>query len=70
MPLGHAHRYEGAPVAGILLHGSPKLLACFGDREEPVWTRRPGSEFVPEETAVPVTEEARAEQGLGPRPTA
>ena len=45
-------------------------ILLFGAEFTKVWTKRRGSGFVPELTAVPVTEEARAEQGLGPRTTA
>ena len=45
-------------------------ILLFGAEFTKVWTKRRGSGFVPKETAVPVTEEARAEQGLGPRPPA
>jgi membrane protein len=40
-------------------------IIYFGAEFTKVWTRRRGSGFTPQETAVPVTAEARAEQGLG-----
>ena len=45
-------------------------ILLFGAEFTKVWTARRGSGFVPGITAVPVTEEARAEQGLRPRTTA
>ena len=44
-------------------------ILYFGAEFTKVWTRRRGSGFTPQENAVPVTAEARAEQGLGPTPT-
>jgi len=45
-------------------------ILLLGAEFTKVWTKRRGSGFVPAITAVPVTEEARTEQGLGPRTTA
>ena len=53
----------------VWVYYSAQIL-LFGDEFTKVWTKRRGSGFVPEQTAVPVTQEARAEQGLGPRPPA
>jgi len=51
----------------VWVYYSAQIL-LFGAEFTKVWTKRRGSGFVPEQTAVPVTQEARAEQGLGPRP--
>jgi membrane protein len=56
-------------VVVVWVYYSAQIL-LFGAEFTKVWTRRRGSGFVPKEIAVPVTEEARAEQGLGPRPSA
>ena len=53
----------------VWVYYSAQIL-LFGAEFTKVWTKRRGSGFVPEQTAVPVTQEARAEQGLGPRPPA
>ena len=53
-------------VIVVWVYHSAQIL-LFGAEFTKVWTRRRGSGFVPEKTAVPVTPEARAEQGLGPR---
>jgi membrane protein len=53
----------------VWVYYSAQIL-LFGAEFTKVWTKRRGSGFVPENTAVPVTQEARAEQGLGPRPPA
>ena len=53
----------------VWVYYSAQIL-LFGAEFTKVWTKRRGSGFVPEKTAVPVTQEARAEQGLGPRPPA
>ena len=45
-------------------------ILLLGAEFTKVWTKRRGSGFAPAITAVPVTEEARTEQGLGPRTTA
>ena len=50
----------------VWVYYSAQIL-LFGAEFTKVWTKRRGSGFVPEKTAVPVTQEARAEQGLGPR---
>lgn len=55
-------------VIVVWVYYSAQIL-LFGAEFTKVWTRRRGSGFVPEKTAVPVTQEARAEQGMGP-PTA
>ena len=52
----------------VWVYYSAQIL-YFGAEFTKVWTRRRGSGFTPAETAVPVTAEARAEQGLGPSPT-
>ena len=52
----------------VWVYYSAQIL-YFGAEFTKVWTRRRGSGFTPNETAVPVTAEARAEQGLGPSPT-
>jgi membrane protein len=52
----------------VWVYYSAQIL-LFGAEFTKVWTKRRGSGFVPEHTAVPVTQEARAEQGLGSRPT-
>ena len=51
-------------VLFVWVYYSAQIL-YFGAEFTKVWTRRRGSGFTPAETAVPVTEEARAEQGLG-----
>lgn len=51
----------------VWVYYSAQIL-LLGAEFTKVWTKRRGSGFVPEKTAVPVTQEARAEQGLGPRP--
>ncbi len=53
----------------VWVYYSAQIL-LFGAEFTKVWTKRRGSGFVPEQMAVPVTQEARAEQGLGPRPPA
>jgi membrane protein len=53
----------------VWVYYSAQIL-LFGAEFTKVWTKRRGSGFVPAITAVPVTEEARTEQGLGPRTTA
>ena len=53
----------------VWVYYSAQIL-LFGAEFTKVWTKRRGSGFVPDQTAVPVTQEARAEQGLGPRPPA
>ncbi len=53
----------------VWVYYSAQIL-LFGAEFTKVWTKRRGSGFVPGKTAVPVTQEARAEQGLGPRPPA
>ena len=53
----------------VWVYYSAQIL-LLGAEFTKVWTKRRGSGFVPEKTAVPVTQEARAEQGLGPRPPA
>jgi len=50
----------------VWVYYSAQIL-LFGAEFTKVWTKRRGSGFVLEKIAVPVTEEARAEQGLGPR---
>ena len=50
----------------VWVYYSAQIL-LFGAEFTKVWTKRRGSGFAPATTAVPVTEEARAEQGLGPR---
>jgi membrane protein len=56
-------------VIVVWVYYSAQIL-LFGAEFTKVWTRRRGSGFVPEKTAMPVTQEARAEQGmdLGLRP--
>ena len=54
-------------VIVVWVYYSAQIL-LFGAEFTKVWTKWRGSGFVPEPTAVPVTEEARAEQGLGPGP--
>lgn len=53
-------------VIVVWVYYSAQIL-LFGAEFTKVWTRRRGSGFVPEKTAMPVTQEARAEQGMGPR---
>jgi len=50
----------------VWVYYSAQIL-LLGAEFTKVWTKRRGSGFVPEKTAVPVTQEARAKQGLGPR---
>jgi len=50
----------------VWVYYSAQIL-LLGAEFTKVWTKRRGSGFVLEKTAVPVTQEARAEQGLGPR---
>jgi membrane protein len=54
-------------VIVVWVYYSSQIL-LFGAEFTKVWTKRRGSGFVPEKMAEPVTQEARAEQGLGPRP--
>ncbi len=53
----------------VWVYYSAQIL-LFGAEFTKVWTKRRGAGFVPQKSAVPVTSEARAEQGLGPRPPA
>jgi len=53
-------------VIVVWVYYSAQIL-LFGAEFTKVWARRRGSGFVPEKTAMPVTQEARAEQGMGPR---
>jgi membrane protein len=53
----------------VWVYYSAQILP-FGAEFTKVWTKRRGSGFVPDETAVPVPQEARAQQGLGSRPQA
>jgi membrane protein len=53
----------------VWVYYSAQIL-LLGAEFTKVWTRRRGSGFAPENTAVPVTREARAEQGLGSRRSA
>jgi membrane protein len=53
-------------VIVVWVYYSSQIL-LFGAEFTKVWTKRRGSGFVPEKTAVAVTQEARAEQGLGPK---
>jgi membrane protein len=53
----------------VWVYYSAQIL-LFGAEFTKVWTKRHGSGFVPEHTAVPVTREARVEQGLGRRQSA
>jgi membrane protein len=50
----------------VWVYYSSQIL-LFGAEFTKVWTKRRGSGFMPEKTAVPLTQEARVEQGLGPR---
>jgi len=50
----------------VWVYYSAQIL-LFGAEFTKVWTKRRGSGFVREKTAIAVTAEARAEQGLGPR---
>lgn len=51
----------------VWVYYSAQIL-LFGAEFTKVWTKRRGSGFVPKHTAIPATEEARAEQSLGPQP--
>ena len=51
----------------VWVYYSAQIL-LFGAEFTKVWTKRRGSGFVLDKTARPVTQGARAEQGLGPRP--
>ena len=53
-------------VIVVWVYYSAQIL-LFGAEFTKVWTRRHGSGYVPETTAMPVTQEARAEQGMRPR---
>jgi membrane protein len=53
-------------VIVVWVYYSAQIL-LFGAEFTKVWTRRRGSGFVPVKTAMPVTQEARVEQGMGPR---
>jgi membrane protein len=53
----------------VWVYYSAQIL-LFGAEFTKVWTKRRGSGFKLEKTAKPVTAEARAEQGLGPKRTA
>jgi membrane protein len=55
-------------IVVVWVYYSAQIL-LFGAEFTKVWTRRRGGGRYPKKTAVPVTEEARAEQGLGPRPS-
>jgi len=44
----------------------PGAIHFFGAEFTKVWARRRGAGAVPTEAAVPLTEEARAEQGIAP----
>ncbi len=50
----------------VWVYYSAQIL-YFGAEFTKVWTRRRGSGFVPGDNAIPVTAEARAEQGMGPK---
>ena len=50
-------------VIVVWVYYSAQIL-LLGAEFTKVWTRRRGSGFVPEKTAIPVTQEARAEQGM------
>jgi membrane protein len=50
----------------VWVYYSAQIL-LFGVEFTKVWTKRRGSGFKVERTAKPVTAEARAEQGLGPK---
>ncbi len=54
-------------IVVVWVYYSAQIL-LFGAEFTKVWTRRRGGGAIPEKTAVPITQEARAEQGLGPRP--
>lgn len=56
-------------IVVVWVYYSAQIL-LFGAEFTKVWTRRRGRGATPENTAVPITQEARAEQGLGPRPDA
>ena len=51
----------------VWVYYSAQIL-LFGAEFTKVWTKRRGSGFKVQKTAKPVTAEARAEQGLGPKP--
>ena len=53
----------------VWVYYSAQIL-LFGAEFTKVWTKRRGSGFTLEKTAKPVTAEARAEQGLGPKRSA
>jgi membrane protein len=53
----------------VWVYYSAQIL-LFGAEFTKVWTKRRGSGFKVQKTAKPVTAEARAEQGLGPKRTA
>ncbi len=55
-------------IVVVWVYYSAQIL-LFGAEFTKVWTRRHGGGAIPEKTAVPITQEARAEQGLGPRPS-
>ena len=55
-------------IVVVWVYYSAQIL-LFGAEFTKVWTRRRGGGAIPEKTAVPITQEARAEQGLGPRPS-
>jgi membrane protein len=55
-------------IVVVWVYYSAQIL-LFGAEFTKVWTRRRGGGRYLKKTAVPVTEEARAEQGLGPRPS-
>src|SRR6266702_551636 len=65
-----AYGAAGSLVVIVVWVYSSSQLLIFGAAFTKVWTKRRGSGFVPEKMAEPVTQEARAEQGLGPRPPA
>ena len=50
----------------VWVYYSAQIL-LFGAEFTKVWTKRRGSGFMPDKAAKPVTQEARAEQGLRPR---
>ena len=64
--IGSAYGAAGSLVVILLWVYYSAQILFFGAEFTKVWTRRRGAGAVPTETAVPLTDEARAEQGMVP----
>jgi membrane protein len=65
--IGSAYGAAGSLVVILLWVYYSAQILFFGAEFTKVWTRQRGAGAVPTEAAVPLTEEARAEQGMAPR---